>query len=481
MAAPSKSLDPFALLADLPLEQGGAHHFRADDVSVRAYPYPYIAALSISNDLDGMHRECFDGWHAFVNGRGPTPDGDGLGLEIGDSFWVWTYKGPELLSLHLHYAHEEPRQDSSRAGQIIELGRLGWLDTLHSMGNWPFEEGSDRCLHAHRDQAAYALDRLDKLGVKPCVYVNHSSSVSNVGGPWGWYQHADDPNHPFYCMDLIKAFGFKYFWIDDCINFEKFGDHLQYPTQQHLERAIHQFPWGGWLRRRNYEGVVSYLEFPGDDDAHRQLLTSFFNKTLIRVNGRDGQPLLAFKRHRGFDQPIMSTFCNQVTDADLDALEEMRGVVIVYQHFGRKGPRGRSPALSRALRSTVTSPAFDEHARARFRSIAERFRAGRLWVALQSRLLNYLWLRETLHFQVERGDAKWVVTVEEIGCDATGRRPVEEGDLNGLSFSVPSHAPEILVAVHGRNGTLPVRRAPDPGWPGRDAVFMPWRQLEWPT
>ena len=200
----------------------------------------------------------------------------------------------------------------------------------------------------------------------------------------------------------------------------------------------------------------------------------------IRVNGRDGQPLLAFKRHRGFDQPIMSTFCNQVTDADLDALEEMRGVVIVYQHFGRKGPRGRSPALSRALRSTVTSPAFDEHARARFRSIAERFRAGRLWVALQSRLLNYLWLRETLHFQVDRGDAKWVVTVQEIGCDATGRRPVEEGDLNGLSFSVPSHAPEILVAVHGRNGTLPVRRAPDPGWPGRDAVFMPWRQLEWP-
>ena len=474
-----QSLDPFSYLSDLPMDQTGIHPLEADGVSVRAYPYPYIAALSISNDLDSMLAECFESWHAFVNGRGPTADGDGLGLEVGDSFWIWTYKGPELLSLHLHYAHEQPVQDSLRSGQIIELGRLGWLDTLHSMGNWPTEPGTLNAVDAHRDQAVYALDRLDSLGVKPSVYVNHSGSVSNVGGPWGDYQRADDPNHPFYCMDLLKAFGFKFFWPDACLNFEKFGDHLQYPTRHHFNRAIYKFPWPGWLRRSEEDGTVNYLDFGGDAE-NRHALASFFNRTLLRVKGRDGSPFLAFKRHRGFEQPIMSTFCDQVTDPDLDALEEMRGAVIVYQHFGRKGPRGRGVALSRKQRSFVTSPAFDEHVRGTLRSIAERFRAGRLWVALQSRLLNYLWLRETLRYWVARDDSKWIVIIEEIGCDATGRRPLEEADLNGLSFSVPSSAPEVVVAIQGRNATLPVRRAADPGWPGRDAVFMPWKQLEWP-
>ena len=481
MPASPELLDPIALLADLPLEESGIHQLDPDGVSVRAYPYPYLAALSISNDLDSMLIECFESWHAFVNGRGPTEDGDGLGLEIGDSFWMWTPHNDGLLALHWHYPDDEPRRDSPRVGRIVELGRLGWLDTLHSLGNWRTEPDY-RTPNAHRDQAKYALDRLDRLGIKPTSYVNHSGSVSNVGGPWGWYQHSDDPDHPFYCMDLLKEFGLKYFWLDSCINFEKFGDHLQYPSRHHLERAIHQFSWNHWLRRREYDGTVSNLEFPGDSEAHRRLMTSFFNKTLIRVNGRDGKPLLAFKRHRGFDQPIMSTFCNQVTESDLDALEAMRGVAIIYQHFGMSGPRGRSPALSNLKRVSLTSPAFDEHARARLQEIAERFRAGRLWVALQSRILNYLWLRETLRYWVARDEAKWVVVIEEIGCDATGGpRRLEEGDLNGLSFSVPSDAPEIVVAIQGRNATLPVRRAPDLGWPGRDAVYLPWQQLEWPT
>lgn len=482
MVMSSQPLDPIALLTGLPLEKSGAYQTTPNGVSVRAYPFPYRAALSISNDLDSMLIECFESWHAFVNGHNPTEDGDGLGLEIGDSFWIWTYPNNELLSLHWHYAHHEPRVDSPRVGRIVELGRLGWLDTLHSMGNWPYDPGNERAIHANRDQAAYALDRLDRLGVKPSVYVNHSGSVSNVGGPWGWYQHADDPDHPFYCMDLMKKFGLKFFWLDSCINFgEKFGDHLAFSSQNSLQRAINEFSWDHWLRRREYDGSVSSMRFPGDAEAHRELMISFFNKTLIRVNGRDGKPLLAFKRHRGFDQPIMSTFCNQVTEHDLDSLEAMRGVAIVYQHFGMSGPRGRSPKLSAAKRVSITSPAFDEHARARLRDIAERFRAGRLWVALQSRLLNYLWLRETLRYWVARDDGKWVIVIEEIGCEATGRRQLEEGDLNGISFCVPSNAPEVVVAVQGRNTTVPVRRAPDPASTGYDAVYLPWQKLEWPT
>src|SRR5262249_24608668 len=153
----------------------------------------------------------------------------------------------------------------------------------HSMGNW--SPGSAR--HAHRDQAVYALDRLDKLGIKPSVYVNHSGSLSNVGGPWGWYQRADDPNHPFCCLDLLKASGFRFYWIENGTTLEKFGDHLEYASEQLLQRAIRQYPWRGLLHGRR-EGRLSPLAFPGDADAHRRLLVSFFNRAITRIEGRDG-------------------------------------------------------------------------------------------------------------------------------------------------------------------------------------------------
>ncbi len=478
----SEPIDPRTLLERLPLDDSGAYPLDPVGVSVRPYPYPYRAAFTICNDLDSQRAVAFEAWHGYVNGRRTTDDGEGLGLEIGDSFWIWGYE--DLMALHWQYPEEEPRVDSRILGRLVELGRMGWLDTLHSMGNWRLkrqDNGTTICLHAHRDQAAYALDRLDKLGVKPTVYCNHSSSVSNVGGPWGWYQHSDDPEHPFYCLDLLQSFGFKYHWIDNCLNQTKFGDHLVYPSAPDLQRAVRKFPWPSWLRRRDYDGQLTHVPVPSDAKQRQDYLVSFFNRTLQRLQGRDGTPILAFKRQMGTETPIMSRFAAQVTESDLDSLEAMRGVAVIYQHFGLSGPRGRNKDLSVPKMRPTGSPIFDEHAQARWRDIAERFHGGRLWVALTSRLLNYLLLRETLGYWVARQPDKWIVIVKDVGYDAVNRRALTDADLNGLSFLVPSEAPEVVVAVEGRAATLPMKRQADPAWPGYDAIYLPWQALEWPS
>lgn len=201
---------------------------------------------------------------------------------------------------------------------------------------------------------------------------------------------------------------------------------------------------------------------------------------MIRTDGRDGSRFFAFKRHRGSEQPVMDTFCTQVTEEDLDRLEAMRGVVIVYQHFGLSGPRGRSDALSQTKRRQTTAPVFDAHARARLRNIAARFHSGRLWVALSSRILRYLWLREALRYRVTRSDGKWIVALTGTTCDIRGNGDLTYTDLNGLTLSVPSSAPDIVVTVAGRSAALPKRRAADPAWPGRDAVYLAWEPLVWP-
>ena len=58
----------------------------ARQVALRKYPYPFKAALAISNDADGMSWAAFKDWRDFVNGSGETEYGTGLGLEVGDSF-----------------------------------------------------------------------------------------------------------------------------------------------------------------------------------------------------------------------------------------------------------------------------------------------------------------------------------------------------------------------------------------------------------
>lgn len=472
------AVDPFELLADLPLHQSGAWRPPPDDVSVRPYPYPYVAAFTVSNDLDSQLPVAFDSWHAFINGTKPTADGDGLGLEIGDSFWVWD-DSRTGFALHWHPPDRQSPVDTRCLGRLVELSRLGWLDTLHSMGNWYAHEDQFVAPDSFRDRAVAVLDRLEALGVRPTVYVNHSSSLTNIAGPWGGYQRGDVPENPYYCLDLLKAFGFRFFWLESGISYEKFGNELEYRSEHELARAIRRYPWAPWLRR--IEGNSVYpLELPGDRDEQRRRLVTFFNRTLIPVDGRDGNKILSFKRQRHFDQPVMSTFSLQVSEAGLDALEEMHGVAIVYQHFGLSGPRGRSPERSQPERKKITQPSLDEHARARWRDIAARFHSGRLWVATTSRMLRYLWLRDALRFSVARTEDAWHVTLHEMNCSAYGREHISVGDMNGLSLSVPASAPEVVVTVDGWKAPLPVRRAADRGWPGRDAVFLPWSPLEWP-
>jgi len=472
---------PHKLLEDLPLEESGGYYPNPTSASVRGFPFPYRAGIAISNDCDSQNIECLFDWHNFVNGTKPTGYGDGLGLEVGDSFWV--YGGRIEPALFTGNPFDATHPDGYALERIVELGRSGWLDTLHSFGNWtarliPPERAADPTIHS-RDQIKKGLDRLTELGLRPYVYVNHSGSPSNVGGPWGWYQRADDPDHGLHSLDLLKAFGLRYFWLDSCTQIDKFGENLAYADSWSMRRALERFKWFHWVRQVDSERRAHPVKLPEGDEAKRQLFISIFNRQLIEVEARDGERILAFKRYRDVDQPVGPTFSAQVTAAKLDMLEDRRGNVVIYQHFGVYGPRGRSPAISRPNRLRSPIPALDEHSVATWRMIADRKRSGRLFVATVGRLLEWLWLRSALDFTVERQDDGWRIHVSGVNCPVRGERPLETSELNGLAFTVPSDTPQVRLTVDGRAGEMPVRRDADPAHPGLDAIYLPWESLEW--
>lgn len=468
---------PPAILADLALEQSGVRPPGEADVMVRPYPYPYVAALALSNDVDSMNRAAFEDWHGFVSGTGPTSYGQGLGLEVADSFWIWSGTRNDALSIYRCYPDDEDWIESPNLPRIVELAKAGWLDTLHSLGNW--RPTTDPAGPGDRQEASRGLAALDRLGVKPKVFVNHGGSPSNVGSIWATYQKSDDPEHPMYCLDLLRKAGFSYYWIDQCTSMGKFGDHLLYETERQLRSRIANYPWSDWLRRSGKRLDEDPPDFPAGQGQLRRLLVEMFNETIVPVDARDGSRILAFKRYRGPFLPTASTFPIQVTSGRLDTLERQRGVVIVYQHFGVQSLRGRAKSKVPSAKSRSAPPVLDVHEVACWRDLAERWRAGRLFIATTARLLDWLWLRDRLQIQLTGQPDKWIVTLVGVRCSVTGDRAVEASDLNGLSLLVPQDAPEVVVVgPHGR--PVPLRREADPAHAECHALFRPWSSLEWP-
>ena len=469
---------PPALLADLSLADDGARPVYGAPVVVRPYPYPFVAAFALSNDVDGMNRAAFEDWHGFVSGAGETSYGPGLGLEVGDSFWVWAGDRKDELAIYRQFPDDFDRVESPDVPRIVELARAGWLDTLHSFGNWRAPVGVDRETLGARAQAEYALETLDRLGVKPKVFVNHSMSPSNVGAIWGTYQKGDDPKHPMYSVDLMRAAGLRYFWPDACVNMEKFGDHLHYDSDGDLHDAIAGYPWSSWLRRAGKVMDDDPPDFPRGAGDLRRLLVGMFNETILPVAAKDGRPILAFKRYRSPYLPTSSTFPIQVTSRKLDLLERQGGAVVVYQHFGITSLRGRAKSNAPGAKARSAPPVLDEHEAACWRDIAERRNAGRLFVATTARLLDWLWFRDRLVIDVEVRPGRWIARLGTLKCSVLGERPVETADLNGLSLLIPANAPEVVV-TRGAGAALPMRRIADDAHPGRHALVLPWAPLEW--
>jgi hypothetical protein len=54
-------------------------------LELRTWPFPYLAGITFSNDVDAMDFDFFDEFMKFLNSKSETKFGVGLGLEITSS------------------------------------------------------------------------------------------------------------------------------------------------------------------------------------------------------------------------------------------------------------------------------------------------------------------------------------------------------------------------------------------------------------
>ena len=91
--------------------------------------------------------------------------GQGLGLEIGDSFWMFSVNPDTDDSFS--YFEGTTSDPSSHAGMIAEGIRSGYIDCLHSWGNFSQKGGFTR------EMAQVAARELEVRELKVDVWTGH--------------------------------------------------------------------------------------------------------------------------------------------------------------------------------------------------------------------------------------------------------------------------------------------------------------------
>ena len=219
---------------------------------MRKFPYPYDAMLAISSDADHETLRKFNLVHEFINTKVMTPMGRGLGLDFADSMFM--YNGSNMPGPidygNVSIGHELTwfRGTTGKPFEAAILNRYihaGWIDTLHSFGDFSMANPADT--RFHRSLAVRALAALKANNDVLSVWTDHGnpSNVDDFGAydraKMFAYQQGANPWSKYYIANLVVKYGVRFVWAD--LPSDQFGYYsIIYPKRLPNGHDV----WGFW-------------------------------------------------------------------------------------------------------------------------------------------------------------------------------------------------------------------------------------------
>ncbi|WCK56197.1 hypothetical protein PP175_09915 [Aneurinibacillus sp. Ricciae_BoGa-3] len=393
----------------------------AENVEMRKFPYPYRSMVAFASDIDGTTPQEFVQYHRFLNTEEMTPMGQGLGLDVGDSFFIYDATD----DTHPHYVDYQkdtaPKvmtffngldiHSKKDADMIAYYWKAGWIDSMHGYGD--FNHSNKRQALCTRPYAKAAWDALKEEGISPDIWINHGNEANkqNFGAysKFGFasYQQGDNPGSPFYHTDLLLHNGVRYVW--------------------------------------NSKGDSTFG----------------MNSVLFPIALRDGHKIWGFHRYSA-DKKIGWTWGPnaiylQLTDNRLQDLVNKQHLVVIAQHFG--GGNGAVP--------------FNKKNADAFRLLASYQRKGDILVARTSRLLHYNRARDFLKYHIVRNGDLVKINIDGIQDPIFGFQHVTVDDVRGITFYVPDPGKaSIFIGTKELKASDIVRSPAD--FTGRKSVGIAW-------
>ncbi|MGA9347927.1 MAG: hypothetical protein WBW48_03890 [Anaerolineae bacterium] len=425
-------------------------------VALRKFPYPYHAMLAIQSDIDMTTPSWFESYHRFLN----TLDYDGrfqekgLGLDIGDSFFVAGF-GLEPSLWHCRWRYnseadylERPDQYSNEPDQarrpdrkliyplapdfIEKYIRTGWIDFLHGgiaatvqdIAAAGYEPRVMDWSRINGQQYYCWLLQRDLLGYID-TFVNHWQVTSNFGN-----------NHP-----------------------TSKGDTLTHPAYWHdvAEESGIRFTW-------------SYVPGTRCDHSH----SDFGVDTLLKpVEFADGRRGWHFERYlHGQDDSDYSSAANRVHLAlnreNLDSLVRNHRYEIYYTHLGYWLQQ-----VNGVWRPVAHDDPWPESVDA-FKLLQDYVKKGKILVAKSSRVLRYNLAQENLQYEPRRGSDRIGIHITRIADPQFGSFVPRFNDLRGITFYCKR--PDCTdVFINGRKirSALLTRNPPD-DWGRWPSITVKW-------
>lgn len=451
-------------------------------VRLRKFPHPYKAAFTVCSDIDGTTFENFLEIHRFLNTTQSTACGEGLGLEIGDSFWF--YSNPQTPDHAFAYFDKTNAQLSAYAETMHEFLRTGFLDVMHTYGNFggnrhplvdrragEVAQQPDAGRFFTRPLAEKALNELAKVGVTIRTWVNHGGpwSSQNVGAEFPGAlgdrpQLSHNKENPAYHTDLLIASGVRFFWesenaVTNIVGQDRWCSFMEaYVTNVALKNGEERLKNGikgiGAVANRLSQNIFDRKWFPFEAFLGN-------NDLLEPWTLRDGNRAFKFRRYGSGRWDWSDDIPLVVNEKVFDRLIEVEGAAILYVHLGDRRVRSDDLPLSR---ETIDV----------FKILAAKYRAGELWVTTTSRLLTFCAIRDALLWHCETTDDQHLIYVDGIDSEVLGSDWLTVENLQGLTFYTPDPAKTHIVF---KNAFLPVERNAE----RQGSVSIPFRRLELPV
>jgi hypothetical protein len=372
-------------------------------VSIRKFPYPYNAALSICSDIDFTETtDEFTTINHYLNTDSTTSLGKGLGLDIKNSFFMF---GPQ--SGVISFFQNEKTQIT-----ILDEYRKGYVDVLHSFGNKKDFTRSDAITY---------LNALKTNGIKLDIWSDHTRSPCNFGND-KTRGYGDIPGNIAYHADLTIQYGIKFVWLgrvteiigqETPVNIATFSDIID----------------SAYLTSTVKNAVVEFLKNVVAVFGSKKYALHKTNNLLRVTKLDDGQKVYEFMRYdrspKGVSYGANSKgLAYAIQSKYLNSLVQKGGYMIVYTHLGKNdGSRDYFPLKTRNA----------------LENMQKEFRSGNIWVVGTSELLNYYINAKYLDWSSKTDGTNVVINIQDINDPVDGKRIPTSKELKGITFYIPDN------------------------------------------
>ena len=371
--------------ATVPVELKPALQKGALAKNVRKFPYPYNAMLAIASDIDDTTPEEFAEYHRFLNTTENTPQGPGVGLDVGDTFWMYMANdtpnvtdkaGHQLEGVMTYFDWIDPTK-KRYADQIVHYWKAGWIDSMHTFGDF----SRKNTIKFTRALAKAAWDEMQRQGINCEVWLNHGNEA-NVDAFGAYnphlfsrYQAGDNPQSPYYHTDMTIKNGIHFVW--DSVGESQFGQDQ--PTFE--------------IKLRDGQKVWGFHRYTNE----------------VTADGKKDWTWVPREIHR------------QITKERLDQLVAKKQYAVLGQHLGGYN---------------IGFP-FDEKGVATLRMLANYQDQGKVLVARTSRLLKYSVDSRGVSYAYAEKDGEGWLNITGVNDPLFGPQPLTIDTLRGVTFYLP--------------------------------------------